>query len=82
MDAFIKLSVDNVGRILKEVIVSGVLPSALAHPDEPLLEPGEINIDIYGDDTAVTNFFISLAHKINKGTVVFRELAKDADAAK
>ena len=81
MDTVIKLFVDpDSGCILDEVMVCGVLPSALSRPYEPIPEPGEINIDIYGDDTAVTQFSIFLAHKIHKGMKIFWKVADNSDA--
>ena len=80
MEAYIKLSVDDAGRILKEVIVSGVLPTSMP-PGQPPAEPGEININIYGDNAAVTNFLCFLAHKINKGVKVFWELAENSNVS-
>lgn len=76
MEAYIKLIVDDSGCIEKEVIVTGVVPASMP-PGKPPAEPGEINIDIYGDNTAVTNFLIFLAHKIDKGVKVFWELGSD-----
>ena len=81
MEAYIKLNVDDSGRILKEVIVCGIIPLSMP-PGQPPAEPGEINIDIYGDEAAVTNFIIFLGHKINKGVKVFREVTGNTDTAK
>ena len=74
MEAVIKLRVDNSGSIIKQVIVCGV-PST-----EPLLELGEINFDLYGDDSAVTSFLNFFAHEFDKGRIIFRELAYDSNA--
>ncbi len=79
MEALIKLNVDESGRILKQVIVCGVLPSSMP-VGKPPAKPGEINFDIYGDNTAVTNFLIFFAHEFDKGRIIFRELAKDSNA--
>jgi len=72
MEAYIKLNVDDSGRILKEVCVCGVIPWSMP-PGHPPAESGEININLYGDDSAVTNLVIFLAHKIDKGVKVFWE---------
>lgn len=72
MEGFIKLKLGEGGRIMKQVVVCGVLPSA-----EPLPEPGEINLDVYGDDTAVSDFLIFFAKHFDKGTVISRELTPD-----
>lgn len=80
MEAYIKLNVDDSGRILKEVCVCGVIPWSMP-PGHPPAEPGEININLYGDNTAVTNLVIFLAHKIHKGDKIFWELADNTDTA-
>ncbi len=72
MEGYIKIVLGEGGRITKQVVVCGVLPST-----EPLPEPGEINLDVYGDDTAVSDFLIFFAKHFDEGAVINRELAPD-----